>query len=242
MLIESFDNAKVKEWKKLKTRKYREKTNKFLVEGMHLVLEAYKLGYIEELILEKNELLPLNVEITYVTREIIDSISTLTTPVNVMAVCRKIKEREKLGDRLLVIDGIQDPGNLGTLIRSAVAFNIDTVILGNGTVDVYNPKCVRSSQGMLFHVNIIRRDLLTFLPELSNNNYLILGTKVTYGKNAKELIDVSKFALVMGNEGSGISEETEELCDEFLYIKTNENCESLNVTVACSIILYQLSL
>ncbi|MDD2489899.1 MAG: RNA methyltransferase [Bacilli bacterium] len=241
MLITSINNQKVKNWKKLKEHKYREETGLFIVEGMHLVLEAYKKGVIKELILEQDEIFPFDVDIVYVTKEIINTISELVTPVNIMAVCQKIEPHETLGNRILIIDGIQDPGNLGTMIRSAVAFDVDTIILGEKTVDLYNSKCIRASQGMLFHINIINKDLLTFLPILANDNYLILGTRVTHGKNVKELTNIPKFALVMGNEGSGISEEVQELCDEFIYIKMNENCESLNVSIACSIILYQLS-
>ena len=240
MLISSLDNNKVKEWRKLSNRKYRYELGVFLIEGLHLVLEAYKRGYIEELILEQDELLSLDVNTTYVTKEIIKSISTLTTPVNVLAVCNKINNNNELGNKLLLIDSIQDPGNLGTIIRSAVAFNIDTIVLGENTVDIYNEKCIRASQGMLFHINIIEKELLTFIPELSNDGYKILGTRVTHGKNLREIAKLNKYALIIGNEGSGISKEIEELCDELLYIDMNEACESLNVSVACSIILYQL--
>lgn len=240
MLITSLDNNKVKEWRKLSNRKYRYELGVFLIEGLHLVLEAYKRGYIEELILEQDELLSLDVNTTYVTKEIIKSISTLTTPVNVLAVCNKINNNNELGNKLLLIDSIQDPGNLGTIIRSAVAFNIDTIVLGENTVDIYNEKCIRASQGMLFHINIIEKELLTFIPELSNDGYKILGTRVTHGKNLREIAKLNKYALIIGNEGSGISKEIEELCDELLYIDMNEACESLNVSVACSIILYQL--
>lgn len=241
MLITSLDNKKVKEWKKLKYHKYRDKTGLFLVEGMHLVLEAYKKGYIKELILEKDEILSLDVETIYVTKDIIKEISTLTTPVNILAVCHKIKSNEELGSKLLLIDGISDPGNLGTIIRSAVAFNVDTIVLGQGTVDVYNPKCLRASQGMIFHLNIIEEELLTFIPHLSDLGYKILGTRVTHGKKSKELGKIDKYALIVGNESRGISEEIEELCDELLYIEMNDACESLNVSIACSIILYQLN-
>ncbi len=241
MLITSIDNKKVKTWKQLNNRKYRDKNGLFLVEGLHLVLEAYKKGYIEELILEQDELLSLDVETIYVTKDIIKVISTLITPTNVMAVCRKISTIDNIGSKLLLIDGIQDPGNLGTIIRSAVAFDIDTIVLGKNTVDIYNEKCIRASQGMIFHINIIEQELLTFIPKLNDLGYKILGTKVTHGKRLQELEKLSKYALVIGNEGSGISEEIAELCDDLIYIEMNSVCESLNVSVACSIILYQLS-
>lgn len=239
MLYTSIDNKKIKDIKKLHQKKYRDKTNTFLIETEHLVLEAYKTGYIKELILEQDTLFPLDVETNYVTNDIIHYISNLKSPSNVMAICNK-KEEKELGNRILILDEIQDPGNLGTIIRSAVAFNFDTIVLGDNTVDLYNPKVIRASQGMLFHINIINRNLLEFIPELSNQEYKILGTKVTHGKNIKDIEKTEKFAIIMGNEGNGMSEEVEELCDEFIYIDMNEACESLNVGVATSIILYEL--
>jgi RNA methyltransferase, TrmH family len=240
MLITSLDNNKVKDWKKLSDRKYREKTKTFLIEGMHLILEAYKKGYIKELILEQDEVLPIDVDTTYVTNDIINKISSLETPVNMLAVCN-MDEKEVIGDKILLIDGIQDPGNLGTIIRSAVAFNIDTIVLGDNTVDCYNPKVIRASQGMIFHINIINKNLIDIIPIIKDNNIKVYGTKVTYGNDIKEIDIKDKYALVMGNEGNGVSEEVLELCDEYLYIDMNPVCESLNVAIATSIILYELN-
>jgi len=240
MLYTNKNNDKIKNIKKLNQKKYRDRENLFLVEGEHLVLEAFKCGMIKELILEQDTVLPLNVETMYVTNDIINYISELDTPQNIMAVCNKIEEKEDLGNRILILDGIQDPGNLGTIIRSAVAFNIDTIILSNDTVDLYNPKVVRATQGLMFHINIIRRDLLEIVPKLKEEKYKLLSTNVNHGKSLKTLEKNSKFAIIMGNEGNGVKEEISDLCDEFLYIDMNESCESLNVGVATSIILYEL--
>lgn len=240
MLYTNRNNDKIKNIKKLNQKKYRDKENLFLVEGEHLVLEAYKSGMIKELILEQDTVLPLNVDTIYVTNDIINYISELETPQNIMAVCNKLEEKKSLGNKILVLDNIQDPGNLGTIIRSAVAFNIDTIILSDDTVDLYNPKVVRATQGLMFHINIIRRNLLQIIPELKLNNYKILSTNVNHGKSLKTLEKNSKFAIIMGNEGKGVKEEISDLCDEFLYIDMNESCESLNVGVATSIILYEL--
>lgn len=239
MLYTSLENKKMKEIKKLNSKKYRDKTNLFLVEGEHLVLEAYKTGYLKELILEQDALLPLNVPTSYVTNDILNSLTELETPAPMMAVCEK-KESEELGKNLLLLDDIQDPGNLGTIIRSAVAFHIDTIILGTGCVDLYNSKTIRASQGMLFHINIIRKNLEEWIPLLKEQGYLIMGTRVTHGKNVKDIAKPEKSAIIMGNEGNGVRDEILDLCDEYLYIPCNEVCESLNVGVAASIILYEL--
>lgn len=240
MLYTSIDNKKIKEIKKLHQKKYRDKTGLFLVEGEHLVLEAFKMGYLEELILEQDTLFPLDIKNSYVTNDIIYYISEVESPQNVMGICRKRDKEEIIGNRLLLLDGIQDPGNLGTIIRSAVAFHTDMIILGSGTVDLYNPKVIRSSQGMVFHIPIIEADLVTLLPTLKDEGYQIMGTRVTHGKSLKTLEKKIKSAIIMGNEGNGISDSVADYCDEFLYIDMNSKCESLNVGVATSIILYEL--
>lgn len=239
MLITSLNNEHIKEIIKLRDRKYRKQKNLFLIEGKHLVLEAYKAGLIEELILEKDELLPLGVPTTYVTKEIIYKLSDTVTPSSVLAVVRK-KEEKPIGEKIIVLDNIQDPGNLGTIIRSALAFNFDTIILSTDTVDLYNPKVLRSTQGMIFHINTIIGNIENIINDLKNKDYKILGTKVTNGIDVKKSKTFSHFAIIMGNESRGISSNLEKLCDEFLYINMNEKCESLNVAVAASILMYEL--
>lgn len=240
MLYTSIDNKKIKDIKKLNEKKYRDKTNLFIVEGEHLVLEAYKSGYLKELILEADTLFPLDVETNYVSSNVLKYISNLDTPQKIVGICEK-KETKIIGDRILVLDDIQDPGNLGTIIRSSVAFNIDTIILSNNSVDEYNSKVIRASQGLIFHINIVRSEILKELNNLKNKDYHIYGTKVTHGKDLKSLEKTQKFAIIMGNEGNGMCEEVSEACDEFIYIKMNNSCESLNVGVATSIILYEFS-
>ncbi len=240
MLITSIDNPKVKEYVKLQQKKYRDKSNKFIVEGMHLVLEAYKKGIVEEVILEQDEVLPLDIPMVYVTKEIICKISTLDHPVNILALCHKIPEQEQLGKRVLLLDDIQDPGNLGTVIRSAVAFDIDTVVLSEKTVDLYNPKVVRATQGMLFHINVIREDLKVIIEKLKKEQIPIYGTRVEYGDDVRKIRNHDSYALIVGNEGQGVSDDIEQLCDANLFIEMNSDVESLNVGVATSILLYEL--
>lgn len=238
MVYSSIENKKIKEIKKLNNKKYRDLTNKFLIEGDHLVIEAYKKGYLEELILEESVIFPLDVKTSYVTKSVIKYITDLETPPNIMGICKKINEQE-VGNKILILDDIQDPGNLGTIIRSCVAFNIDTIILSYNSVDLYNSKVIRASQGLIFHMNIIRKDLIKEIPLLKTLGYTIFGTNVINGIELKNIEKPDKFAIIMGNEGNGVSSEVNKLCDKFIYIKMNDNCESLNVGVATSIILYE---
>ena len=239
MTYTSTDNKKIKELKKLNIKKYRDQNNSFLVEGEHLVLEAYKKGLLEELFLEENATLNLDVKTSYLSRNVIKFISELDNPSNIIGLCRKTEEKE-IKNKVLVLDDIQDPGNFGTIIRSAVAFNIDTIVVSNNTVDLYNSKVIRASQGMLFNINIIRKDLNDFVPELKKQGYQIYATKVNGGKSLKTIEKMEKFAIIMGNEGAGVSDNLMSLANEYLYIDMNSNCESLNVAVATSIILYEL--
>ena len=242
MVITSLDNDRIKGYIKLKDRKNRKKTNTFIVEGMHSVLEAYKKGMVVELILKEDISLPLDVPYVYVTEEIIKKISDAVSPPDVLALCKMANDNVVLGEKILLLDGIQDPGNLGTIIRSAVAFNVDTICLSPGTVDIYNPKVLRSTQGMIFHTNIIIKSLKEIISMLKEREIPIYGTRVDYGIDVSTLRekDRKKYALVMGNEGNGVSEEILDMCDEYIYISMNPDVESLNVGVATSIILYEL--
>ena len=239
MLITSLDNQKIKDIKKLQTKKYREKTSLFLVEGEHLVLEAYKAGCLETLILKDGFEYDLNVNTISVPENVLKYISELDTPQPMMGVCHK-KEVSSTKGNIIILDNVQDPGNLGTIIRSAVAFNFDTIVLSNDSVDVYNSKVVRASQGLLFNVNIKIGDLTEIIPELKKDGYQIYGTKVTNGNDVKSIAKNSLFAIIMGNEGNGMSDAVSELCDSFVYINMNDKCESLNVGVAASILMYEL--
>ena len=240
MLITSLDNLKVKKYVKLKNKKYRDSEKMYLVETNHLVEEALNHQVLVDLLILENEQVSYNFNYTYVTKEIMKKLSSLETIPKVIGVVKMLEPSNNLGNSILLLDDIQDPGNLGTIIRSSVAFNVSTIVLGLNCVDLYNEKVIRSTQGMLFKVNIIRTDLKEIITNLKKDNYVILGTNVKDGIDVKN-IKVNKYALIMGNEGKGVKEELLALCDKNLYIKMNNNCESLNVSVATSILLYELN-
>lgn len=238
MIITSVNNEKIKEIKKLNEKKYRDLNNLFLVEGEHLVKEAYQNNYLKEIICIEDFNINIDVPITYTKENVLKSISSLEN-VNVIGICEK-KNKNMIGNRIVVLDNIQDPGNLGTIIRSSVAFNVDTLIISKDSVDLYNPKVLRATQGMIFNLNIIVTDIKEKIKELKQNNYKIIGTDVNDGISVNTLEKNDKICIIMGNEGKGISTDVKSLCDKFIYIKMNKKCESLNVGVATSIILYEL--
>ena len=238
-MIESIDNKRIKEVRKLKEKKNRDKEKKYIIEGIHLVNEAYKSGNLLEVFTTSDEY-DLDVKTTLINDSVMKSISVLETPYNIIGVCKYSEEKE-IGNKILLLDNIQDPGNLGTIIRSAVAFNNDTIVLNNLSVDLYNSKVLRASQGNNFYINILRKDLKEFIPFLKENEYEIYSTNVENGTELKNIKFGKKYAIIMGNEGQGVSKELQELSDKNIYINVNDNCESLNVAVATSIILYELN-
>lgn len=234
MKITSIHNDNVKYWVSLKNKKIRDKERKFIVEGDHLIEEARKNNLIEYIISCVDE----NADF-YVTKEIMEKISDQKSISYNAAVVKFIPE-DSVNGNVIILDNLQDPGNLGTIIRSSVAFNIDTIIISDTSVDLYNPKVVRSTEGMIFNLNIIRRNLEGIIPVLKNLGYKIVGTDVNEGIDVRNIFK-ENVAIIIGNEGNGMSENVKEMCDEFINIKINKSCESLNAGVAASIIMYEVS-
>jgi TrmH family RNA methyltransferase len=240
MIIESTSNNKIKDIRKLNEKKYRDESKKYIIEGEHLVLEAYKSGNLDEVILCNRDI-DLGVPKTYVTESVMKTISTLPSKVDIIGICSIKEDNIDLTKNILILDGVQDPGNLGTILRSSVAFNMNNIILSEDTVDLYNTKSLRSAQGMNFYLNIKRTNLIDYIIFLKENGYKILGTDVTNGIDVKSVSNNEKYAIIMGNEGNGMSSKVRDLCDQNIYINMNESCESLNVGVCASIIMYELN-
>ncbi len=240
MLITSTDNKKIKWLNKLKQKKYRDIENKFIVETENLIKEAYLANVLEEVYLLENETLSfeVNCPVYYVTGQVMNKIKDINTS-KVIGVCIKKESNAYIGNKYLMLDKISDPGNLGTIIRSSVAFGITTIILSEDSCDIYNDKVIRATEGTIFKQNIIRTNLVDAITKMQQLNINVYGTDVTNGKDVAT-IPKDSFCIVMGNEGKGISPVIKSLLKENIYIKTN-NVESLNVAVATSIILYELS-
>lgn len=239
MIIDSKENNKIKYLNKLRNSKYMNQEKKFIVEGKHLVEEAKKTGILlETFSLEDTS---YNVKNNIVSDKIMKYISVLPSKSNILGICKFIEEKDTIGDKIIILDNVQDPGNLGTIIRSAKAFNIDTIVLSLDSVKKYNEKVIRSARGMLFKVNVITRDLKEFIPYLKNNNYMVYGTDVDNGVNINSIDTKEKIAIIMGNEGQGIESNIKDIIDKNIYIDINKDCESLNVAVATSIIMYEIN-
>ncbi len=237
--IQSLTNDKVKGWCKLSKKKFRDESGLFIVESEHLVKEALSLGLVKEIITSR-DYDRKDVTVYQVNKDILKKISNLDNAPDMMAVVNMPKKNKVTGN-ILILDRIQDPGNLGTMIRSSVALGFETIILSDDSVDIYNDKVIRASEGMFFKINILRGDLLEIIPKLQIDGYLIYGTNVVNGRVLKDIKKDNKLAIVIGNEGSGVSSKVANLCDDNIYIPINKNCESLNAAVAASIIMYEVS-
>lgn len=221
-MITSTQNTKIKDYAKLQVKKYRKILGQFLVEGFHLVEEAKKAGIVIETFAtdEKHG--------TLVSPEVISKLSSTETPQPIVAVCKKIEEKP-LGNKVLVLNDIQDPGNVGTLIRTAAAFGwTDVVVQG---VDIYSPKVIRSSQGAFFKINVVQTQNLDLINDFPKVGALLDKDATTYTKYKAS----SKIALILGNEGNGIQQEVIDTLDHKVYIPIE--FESLNVAQAGAILL-----
>lgn len=235
-MITSTSNNTIKALIKLKQKKYRDETGYYLVEGEHLIEEAMKAKQVECLISTKD--ITSDLPIIVVSNEVMSKLSFTKSPQSIMAKC-KIKKEKKLidGKRYLILDDLQDPGNIGTLIRTALAFSIDQVILSNNCVDLYNDKLLRSMQGANFHISCIYDDLKTVISTLKKNNVKIIGSALENGQDIKQIKISEKMAFVVGNEGNGMNKDILQECDYVGYIPIN-TIESLNVAIAGSIMMY----
>jgi len=220
MEINSIHNQKIKKLSKLLTKKGRINSDYFLVDGKHLVEEAISLGIAIEVFSTSNVG-------TKVTKDVIRKLSDTKTPQEIVAVVKKQKAKS-ITSKVLVLNNIQDPGNIGTLIRSAKAFGYETVI--TNIKDIYNPKIIRSSQGAILSINILP---ISSYKDL--NEHQLIGTIVKDGIDIKDFKPNKKHAIVLGNESKGLLIEEQKDMDVNVTIKSN--FESLNVAIAGSIIM-----
>src|SRR5690625_1999316 len=243
-VITSVQNNQVKEWKKLHRKKYRIETNTFLIEGMHLIEEAFNSDWeIETVIVQEEMEAPtwMNEEnVVFVTKRVFKEISQTEAPQGIAAIVNMKTLIPKKEQYVLLIDAIQDPGNLGTMIRTADAAGFSKVVLGNGTVDVFNDKVIRASQGSIFHIPVVSKDLREEITILQSKNILVLASALEHAISYESVQVTGKSALIVGNEGSGIKKELLEVADKIVKIPIYGKAESLNVSVAAGILMYYM--
>ena len=241
-IIRSKSNQLIKQTKKLLQKKYR-KTS-YLIDGWHLLEEAQKSGaQIEQIFVTEEGLHRLNQPelVKLVSPEVLAELSDSVTPQGVVAQLSLPQQEPpgQLSGKFLVLEDVQDPGNVGTMIRTADAAGYDGVFISEKSADIYSMKVLRSMQGSHFHLPIYRVDMGKLLEHFKSKQIPVFDT--TLSKNSvdyKEIIAPSSFALVMGNEGHGISDFMADQADQLIHISMPGQAESLNVAVAAGILLF----
>ena len=253
-IITSKDNDIIKSVRKLKEKKYRDQNSEYIVEGIKMIKEAILEEAVIKLIIvcednvnsgaiDKKLLYEIaKYECIYVNKKIFSLISDVQNPQGILAVIEKQNSEENIDykqDVIVVLDGIQDPGNLGTILRTIDSVGLNQVIVSKETADAYNPKVVRSTMGAIFRVNIIESDnLLETLKNLKKHKYKVMATSLET-QNSIYDVDYNKKVIVIGNEANGVSEEILDYSDEKIKIPMLGKTESLNASVATAVILYE---
>ena len=236
-MITSLKNEMIKDIMKLKQKKYRDEQGVFLIEGFHLVEEARKYGCVKTIITTLSD--SFEEETIYVSDEVMKKLAFTLSPQPIMAICYKRDNslKEFNGKRYLLLDRVQDPGNVGTIMRSALAFGYDMLIMSKDCVDLYNDKVIRSTQGALFELDVCICDLKDAILKLNENGIDVYATCLENASDIDSYTRQEKMAFVMGNEGQGVSQDILNLCQHRVYIPI-QSVESLNVGVAAAITMY----
>ena len=247
-IIRSHQNAMVKNYQKLQTSKGRKKAEAYMIEGEHLVEEAIQSNVsIQSLVVSEDHVQLYESWIQkystmIVSKEVFEKLSMTQTNQGILAIVPLEKKTlvEVPKGRYLLVDAVQDPGNLGTIIRTSDAAGFDAVVLGEGCVDLYNDKVVRSMQGSQFHVPIYHENLMDVYGKLKENDIPIAVTALHRdAKDFKWLTGRDSVAIVVGNEGNGVREELIDSADFIIQIPMFGQAESLNVAIATGILMYQ---
>lgn len=254
MLITSKDNDTIKFLKKLKDKKYRDQENAYIIEGAKLIKEA-----IQENIKIKMVVLcdgcsaenAIDSDLKYeiakyecicVSEKIFLGLTNVVNPQGILAVVEKNNNTNEIdyNDNLfLILDDLQDPGNMGTILRTADSINLKQIIVSKGSADVYNPKVVRSTMGAIFRIKVIESDDLSkTIKEMKKHKIKVAATSLQTDKSIYD-INYEKTAIVIGNEANGVSDKVLETVDEKIKIPMAGKTESLNASVATAIVLYE---
>ena len=239
--IESVQNKKIKELTKLHTKKERDKQALFLVEGIHMVKEAKASRILKDIYILEGKENPTDMEATYCTQVVMNKLSVQNSDANWIGVCQKPVFKNHEEHKILLLQDVQDPGNVGTLIRTAYSFGFDAIYMSKSCADPFNAKTLQSSQGAVFHLPIYNCDILDTIED-KKQSIQIFATALHHDSIAlQDASPIGDFGIVMGNEGQGLSNEVIEACSQCIKIEM-DRFESLNVAIAGAICMYSLKM
>ena len=253
MLITSKDNETIKHIRKLKEKKYRDEYGEYIVEGIKLINEAIEEKQNVQTIivcdncnkeaLNQNSMYEVaKLDCIYVDEKVFNTITEVKNPQGILAVVEKQNKEKQINfneDIIVVLDDIQDPGNLGTILRTVDSVGLSQIIVSKKSGDVYNSKVVRSTMGAIFRVNVIESEnLKDTIKEIKKHKFNVISTSLDTDKSLYD-INLNKTVIVIGNEANGVSKEIQELSDIKIKIPMLGKTESLNASVATGIVLYE---
>ena len=253
-IITSKDNELVKHIRKLKDKKFRDENNEYVVEGVRLVEEAVKENAkIKQIIVcedtTKTYEIPTHImleiakyECIYVSDKVFNLITQVTNPQGIMAIIEKDNANVQIDytqDIIVALDDVQDPGNLGTILRTVDSIGLNQIIVSKGTADAFNAKVVRSTMGAIFRIKIIEvEDLAKAIKDMKKHHFKLMVTSLQTDNSIYD-INFNKKIIVIGNEANGVSKEIQEMADEKAKIPMLGRTESLNASVATGVVLYE---
>lgn len=247
--INSLNNPMIQYLVTLHRSKNRHQNKQFLVEGWHLVEMAQKNNALAAVFIEENKidryqfLLKKDIKVFLITKAIIKKITQTVTPQSIVALCNFQTYQAKNKNNIILLDSIQDPSNLGAILRNSAAFSIENIFLSNNSVDIYNHKVISASKGAIFNVHFQYCDLKELIGKLKEEEYYFYGTflhEKIKPTNLNEIKFHKKNAFLFGNESQGISSELRIFVDENFIIKTTDKIESLNLAASVAITIYSL--
>ena len=237
MFINSTENSRIVKYAKLKQKKYRDLYQLFIVEEKHLIEEAIKADLLDTLIIREGCENPFGREPLWVSETVMKKISNNVSLNDCIGICRIPEEKEIKGNSFIILENVQDPGNVGTIIRTAYSLGYDAVLLSKGCASPYSYKTVQSTQGALFHIPVITGEIEELISVVKEAGCKVYATALDCSHPLSETVKTEKYALLMGNEGQGLSDKAISLSDESIRIEM-ANFESLNVAIAMGICAY----
>lgn len=245
--IESSSNKEFKKYKSLLKKQGRRKNRLFLIEGKKLFIEALKSNIkIERIIIDEDfneEIIVENKELTIrLKNNLFSNLTEMENSEGIITVCNILEEKKlDLKNNILVLDNIRDPGNMGTIIRTAEGFNYRNILLVNNCVDIYNHKVLRSAMGSIFRVNI-KEVNIDFLKELKKTYTIYSMALLDKSESLYNMTDIEKHAIIIGNEANGISKDILDISDRTIIIPMSKDVESLNASIAASVTMFYFNL
>ncbi|MBP3452691.1 MAG: RNA methyltransferase [Clostridia bacterium] len=243
--ITSLKNPKVQLWKSLKDRKGRRETGCFMAEGRKMVEEALASGFqVEAVLVDEARLsevtLPEGIPTYALPENVLAAVCDTKTPQGIAAVVQ-VQRSARLGGRVVALDGVQDPGNVGTIIRTADAAGLEGIILSEQCADVFSPKTLRATMGSIFRMPmVVTSDLPGYLTDLREDGYSIISSQLDGEPFYQRSPVGEKFCLIIGNEGNGISDEVKATATHRVKLPMRGGAESLNAAIAAGIMMYDL--